>query len=65
MTHAEAAILAKIRAGQPIFPVDHVPTIETVEELQAFMDGLKKSGRMNDENREACLRRMRQLTKRT
>jgi len=58
---AEAAILAKIRAGRPIYPIDHVPTIDDLDELQAFMEGLKASGRMTDETREACLRRQQQL----
>lgn len=58
---AERTLMEKWRRGQPIYPVDHVPTIDDLDELQAFMDGLKANGRMNDETREACLRRQRQL----
>lgn len=58
---AEADLIAKCRRGEAVFPRDHVPTIDSVEELQAFMDGLKANGRMDDETREACLRRMKQL----
>lgn len=61
MTSAEEALLAKIRRGEPVYPIDHVPTITDLDELQAFMDGLKANGRMDDATREACLRRQRQL----
>lgn len=58
---AERTLMEKWRRGEAKFPLDHVPTIDDPDELQAFMDGLKANGRMTDETREACLRRQRQL----
>lgn len=58
MTPAEAeqAILAKIRAGQPVTVLDHIPTITTAEELEAFRAGLIANNRMTPEAQTAIYR---------
>lgn len=59
---ANAQLLTAIRRGLPVTVRDHVPTIDSADEMHAFMDGLKACGRMTDETREACLRRLQTLT---
>ena len=60
-SEAERTLLAKLRAGQPVTALDHVPTIRTTEELAAFVGGLTGTGRMTDDLRIACLRQQQKI----
>lgn len=58
---AEKVILAKIRRGENVTTADHVPTIDSHNELNAFEDGLRMNGRLSDEIQVAIKRRRNQL----
>lgn len=49
MSAAEQALMEKWRRGEPITALDHIPTIETAEELAGFRAGLIRANRMTDE----------------
>lgn len=53
---AEQAILAKLRANQPITAEDHIPTIDDADELEAFRTGLIANGRMTPDLQTAIYR---------
>lgn len=58
---AERALMDKWRRGEAITPLDHITTIDSADELAAFMDALKANGRMTDETRVAAMRREIQI----
>lgn len=58
---AERAIIDKMRAGQPITVLDHIPTIDDAEELEAFRSALIKNGRMTEDAQIAIYRRQKQI----
>lgn len=53
---AEARIYEKVRRGEIITPEDHLTTIDTVEELEAFRAGLIANNRMTPEAQTAIYR---------
>ena len=58
---AEARLMAKIRAGETVTREDHVATIDSLAELDAFKRGVAEAGRMTDELLTAIYRRQMQI----
>lgn len=56
MTPAERTLMDKWRRGERITALDHIPTIETMDELTGFREQLKRAGRMTPEIVTALLR---------
>lgn len=58
---AESALLAKLRRGEPVTVLDHIPTIDCAEELEAFRLALIGNGRMTPDAQTAIYRRQMQI----
>ena len=58
---AERDLMDKWRRGEAITPLDHITTIDSADELAAFMDALNANGRITDEIRVAAMRREIQI----
>lgn len=58
---AEAALLAKLRRGEAITPLDHIPTIDGLEELEAFRKALIDNKRMTPDIQTAIYRHQNRL----
>ena len=59
---AEAALMDKIRSGKPVTAEDHIPTITTFAELDAFQFGLRQVDRLTPELIGLIIRHRRTLT---
>lgn len=60
---AEQTLLAKHRAGHPITADDHIATLDSAEEVDAFRAGLAGCGRLTEELIQACARRKVQIAR--
>lgn len=60
-SEAEAAIREKMRRGEAITLLDHIPTIRTAEELASFREQLPKNKREDNEIRVALTRQEMQI----
>ena len=58
---AEARLMAKLRAGQTVTREDHVATIDSLAELDAFKRGVAEAGRMTESLLTAIYRRQAQI----
>ena len=58
---AEARLMAKIRAGETVTREDHVATIDSLAELDAFKRGVAEAGRMTESLLTAIYRRQAQI----
>lgn len=60
---AEQALLAKSRSGQPITAADHIATLDSAEEVDAFRAGLSESKRLTEDLIQAIARRKVQIAR--
>lgn len=60
---AEQALLAKYRAGKTITAEDHISTLDSAEEVDAFRAGLSDSNRLTEDLIQACARRKVQIAR--
>jgi len=60
---AEQVLLRKARAGLPITPADHITTLDSAEEVDAFRAGLAECGRLTEDLIQACARRKVQIAR--
>lgn len=58
---AEQELLAKIRRGENVTVIDHIPTIETADELEAFRKGLIENKRMTPDVLTAIYRHQNRI----
>lgn len=58
---AEDAIRQKMRRGEAITLLDHIPTIRTADELASFREQLPKAKREDDDIRVALMRQEMQI----
>ena len=60
---ADQRLIEKMRSGQPITPLDHIGTIDSVEEIDAFRAGLAQGNRLTEEITQAIARRKIQIAR--
>lgn len=60
---AEQALLAKSRSGHPVTAGDHIATLDSAEEVDAFRAGLAGCGRLTEDLIQACARRKVQIAR--
>jgi hypothetical protein len=58
---AEQELLRKARRGEAITPEDHITTIDSAAELEAFRSGLAQSGRLTTDLMQAIARRKNRI----